>query len=125
MSKSRSLPRVTVWYDSECPLCIREIAFMRRLDRRGAIDFVDANRSGACPVDRRELLARFHAQEEGQPLVSGAAAFAAMWRSIPALRPLGRIARWRPVLWGLETAYRGFLYFRPTLQRLTRRWEKI
>ena len=33
---------VTVWYDAECPLCIREIALMRRLDRRSAIDFVAA-----------------------------------------------------------------------------------
>ena len=33
---------VTVWYDSQCPLCAREIALMRRLDRRGAIEFVDA-----------------------------------------------------------------------------------
>ena len=112
---------VRVWYDSQCPLCLREIALMRRLDSRGAIDFVDLYTARDCPVDRGELLQRFHAQEAGQPAVSGAAAFAAMWRAIPALRPLGIIARFPPVLWGLEGAYRLFLRFRPRLQRLARK----
>ena len=80
---------VRVWYDSKCPLCVREIDLMRRLDARGAIDFVDLYTARDCPVDPGDLLARFHAQEAGQPAVSGAAAFAAMWRAIPALRPLG------------------------------------
>ena len=112
---------VRVWYDSQCPLCLREINLMRRLDSRGAIDFVDLYTARDCPVDRGELLRRFHAQEAGRPAVSGAAAFAAMWRAIPALRPLGIIARIPPVLWALEGAYRLFLWFRPRLQRLARR----
>ncbi|MFN7323540.1 MAG: DCC1-like thiol-disulfide oxidoreductase family protein, partial [Sphingomonadales bacterium] len=32
---------MTVWVDGGCPLCRREIALMRRLDRLGRIDFVD------------------------------------------------------------------------------------
>ena len=81
-------PRVTAWYDGACPLCLREIALMRRLDRRGAIRFVEVQGGRDCPLDPETLLARFHAQEAGGPLVSGAAAFAAMWRAIPLLRPL-------------------------------------
>ena len=114
-------PSVRVWYDSQCPLCLREIDLMRRLDSRGAIDFVDLYTARDCPVDRGELLQRFHAQEAGQPAVSGAAAFAAMWRAIPALRPIGLIARFPPVLWALEGASRVSLRFRPRLQRLARR----
>ena len=108
-----------VWYDGACPLCLREIALMRRLDRRGAISFVDvaAGADPSCPVDRAALLARFHAEEDGMVL-SGAAAFAAMLRAIPLLRPLGLAARWQPVLRGLEAAYLGFLKVRPRLQRL-------
>ncbi len=111
---------VTVWYDSECPLCVREIALMRRLDRRRAIDFVNLQAAGDCPVDREQLLARFHAQERGEPVVSGAAAFAAMWRAIPVLKPLGLLARIKPVLWLLERAYIGFLRLRPWLQQRLR-----
>lgn len=117
------MTRLTVWHDDGCPLCRREIALMRRLDRRGSIEFVDTSRGDICPANRAELLARFHAREDGRMLV-GAAAFAAMWRAIPLLRPLGLAARNRFVLAALEAAYEIFLHARPTLQRLARRWER-
>ena len=111
---------VTVWHDGSCPLCRREIALMRRLDTRGAITFIDATDTDAsCPIDRGALLDRFHARENGE-LLSGAAAFAAMWRAIPLLRPLGLIARRPLALRLLEHAYRRFLRVRPRLQRLLR-----
>lgn len=114
---------VLVWYDGGCPLCRREIALMRRLDRGNAITFVDVDDAdGSCPIDRAELLARFHARENGV-IVSGAAAFAAMWRAIPRLRPLGLLARNWVVLAGLERLYRLFLKVRPALQRVLRRAE--
>ncbi len=105
-----------VWFDGHCPLCRREMSLMRRLDRRGAIQFVDvADGTGVCPIDRAELLARFHASEDGR-MLSGAAAFAAMWRAIPLLRPFGLLARHRGVLALFERAYMQFLRFRPRLQ---------
>ena len=109
---------VKVWFDGACPLCIREIALMRRLDRRGAITFVDVaqGEDPSCPIDRATLLARFHAEEDGV-VHSGAAAFAAMWRAIPLLRPLGLAARNGTVLRVLEAAYLRFLKIRPRLQR--------
>lgn len=114
---------LTVWHDGGCPLCRREIALMRRLDRRGAITFIDASDgTSVCPGDRQALLARLHAEEDGR-MLSGAAAFAAMWRAIPALRLLGLAARNPLILGGLERLYRGFLKIRPALQRLARRAE--
>ena len=110
-------PAVTVWYDGACPLCVREIALMRRLDTQRRIAFVDLVEGGTCPIDRRLLLDRFHAQELGKPIVDGAAAFAAMWRVIPILRPLGLLARNRLVLGLLERLYMAFLRVRPRLQR--------
>ena len=92
---------------------------MRRLDWRGRIHFVDVSGGAApgdCPADRSALLARFHARE-GDRLLSGAAAFAAMWRAIPMLHPLGEAARFPPLLTLLELGYRGFLKVRPALQR--------
>ena len=113
--------QLTVWFDGACPLCLREIALMRRLDRQGAIDFIDIGAEGAaCPIDPALLLKRFHARETDGPLLDGAAAFAAMWRAIPLLRPLGLLARLPPVLWVLEGAYRAFLRLRPRLQAWAR-----
>lgn len=117
------MSRVTVWHDGSCPLCRREIALMRRWDWRGGIDFVDVTGAEACPLDRVELLARFHAREDGGPILSGAAAFAAMWRAIPLLRPLGLLARHPAVLAAMERLYIRFLRVRPRLQRWLARSE--
>lgn len=107
---------LTVWHDGACSLCAREIALMRRLDRAGRIRFIDAaDPAVSCPLDRTDMLARFHAMEDGV-MLSGAPAFAAMWRAIPILRPLGLVARWPLVGRTLDAAYRVFLRLRPRLQ---------
>lgn len=119
---STSCVLATVWFDGGCPLCRREIALMRRLDRGGRIRFVDISppeAAGICPINREELLARFHAQEGEGPIVSGAEAFAVMWRAIPLLRPFGTVARWPPVRALLDGVYEGWLRVRPVLQRLS------
>jgi predicted DCC family thiol-disulfide oxidoreductase YuxK len=112
------MEKVTVWFDGACPLCAREIALMRKLDWRSRIDFVDLQGDDlTCPVDRADALARLHATENGQ-MLSGAAAFAAMWRAIPLLRPLGLLARNALILKLLERLYVRFLKIRPSVQRL-------
>jgi predicted DCC family thiol-disulfide oxidoreductase YuxK len=117
------MTKLLVWFDGGCPLCRREIALMRRLDSRRAITFVDVAAEGAaCPIDRGALLARFHALENGE-ILSGAAAFAAMWRAIPLLRPLGLAARNPLVLAMLERLYRNFLRLRPRLQAWLRQFD--
>ena len=92
---------------------------MRRLDWRGAIEFIDVTSASesACPIDQNELLARFHASENGR-LLSGAAAFAAMWRATPLLRPFGLAAQSPWLLSMLERLYVRFLLVRPRLQRM-------
>ncbi len=103
-----SHPAIRRWY--------RRLDKMRWLDRRGSITFVDATGTQTCPLDRADLLARFHAREDGGPL-SGAAALAAMWRATPLLRPVGLIARNPVVLASMERLYLRFLRVRPRLQR--------
>lgn len=117
------MAKLTVWYDGGCPLCLCEIAMMKRWDTRQAIEFVDLLQEDVdCPLDRSLLLQRFHACEDGQ-LLSGAAAFAAMWRAIPRLRLLGLVARNTVVLKLLEGFYRIFLRLRPRLQRAVMQFE--
>lgn len=97
---------------------------MRKLDRRNMIHFIDLTGAAPadCPVDRRELIARFHALED-EKLLSGAAAFAAMWRVIPIFRPLGLAARNPYLLACIEKLYGVFLRARPRLQRLAHMME--
>ena len=45
----------------------KEIALMRRLDKRDAINFVDASEDDASlPLDREIILARFHVTENAE-----------------------------------------------------------
>lgn len=113
--------RLIVWHDGNCPMCRREIALMKRLDRGAKINFIDVVDADdtSCPLSREALLARFHAMENGE-LLSGAAAMAAIWRAIPILRPLGMAARWKPMLALMERLYLRFLKIRPRLQKLLR-----
>jgi predicted DCC family thiol-disulfide oxidoreductase YuxK len=109
--------KVTVWYDGACPLCVAEISLIARLDaKHGRVNLIDVAGDGTCPIDRATMLSRFHAQETGRPLVSGAAAFGAMWRQVTPFQPLGWLALFPPALWLMEKAYVQFLRLRPRLQ---------
>jgi predicted DCC family thiol-disulfide oxidoreductase YuxK len=116
--------RLIVLYDGSCPLCRVEIDHYRSLDSGGAVDWRDVaaepDAARACALDPVEAMARFHVVEEGRPL-SGAAAFAALWRRLPQpWTALGALCRLPGVLLSGEAAYRAFLRLRPALQRLAR-----
>jgi demethoxyubiquinone hydroxylase (CLK1/Coq7/Cat5 family) len=117
-------PTCTVYFDGACPLCQREIAHYRRLPGAEGISWVDASTCDAASLgaglDRSEALARLHVRRGDGSLVSGAAAFAAIWSRLPAYAFLGRLASWRPVLSTMEAAYVAFLRVR----RLWRRPEQ-
>ncbi|MEO1198698.1 MAG: DUF393 domain-containing protein [Pseudomonadota bacterium] len=116
-------PVLTVFYDGGCPLCRTEIDFYRR--RRGAdrIDWVDvAEQSDTHEVvpglSRCSALQRFHVQQSNGQLASGARAFIALWRALPAFRPLGLLVSVPPLPWVAELTYRAFLRLRPRLQAI-------
>ncbi|MHB2168541.1 thiol-disulfide oxidoreductase DCC family protein [Alsobacter sp. R-9] len=118
---------LTVYYDGSCPLCRAEIGHYRRADRDGAITFEDVSPGEARPasdLDRETAMARFHVRTPDGRLLSGAAAFAALWRNLPGPWPvLGRVAGWPPVTAVLEVGYRLLLPVRPALSRLVGRWQ--
>ncbi len=109
---------------------------MKRLDTSNVIHFVDLYDKGVedvCPVDRAQLLQRFHARDlsyvqdqevEGE-LASGAKAFVKMWRALPApMKWIGNLAHDRPyVISIMDKAYVSFLRYRPWLSETMRKWE--
>jgi predicted DCC family thiol-disulfide oxidoreductase YuxK len=119
-----SEPPLTVWFDGDCPLCNREICWMRGQTRGTSVEYVNLRTESDPRPDTVAYLSRLHAQEAGGPVLTGAAAFAALWRRVPLLRPLGVAAQWPPMLWLLERAYRLFLRIRPALQALARAAER-
>jgi predicted DCC family thiol-disulfide oxidoreductase YuxK len=107
---------IEVFFDGACPVCAREIAFYR--DRPGAegLCWVDAAQAGpgalAPGLTREAALARLHVRRADGSLVSGAAAFAEIWRRVPGFRWLGRLLGVPPLGLVAEWGYRGFLRVR-------------
>lgn len=114
----------TVYFDGACPLCRMEISHYRALSGAERIDFVDASKADAelgADLDRDTALARFHVRDRDGMLVSGAAAFVAVWAVLPRWRWAAGLARLPGMGVTMETAYRMFLRVRPALSRMAGR----
>jgi predicted DCC family thiol-disulfide oxidoreductase YuxK len=102
-----------VYYDGGCPVCSREIAFYKARPGTNGLRWVDVNATSPAdlgPGLTRDLaLARMHVRRPDGTLLSGAAAFAEMWRAMPGLKWLGRLLAFPPFGAIAELAYRGFL----------------
>lgn len=108
--------RFTIYYDGSCNTCSREIRFYMR--RKGAerIHFLDAasaadNELGPG-LTRDRALSRMHVRNEAGDLIEGVDAFVAIWRRLPAMRCLGRIAEKPGAIHVLKLGYRLFLAWR-------------
>jgi predicted DCC family thiol-disulfide oxidoreductase YuxK len=124
MTITASRTPLTVFHDGSCPLCAREIGMYQRSEGGETIAWCDVSLSGApLPgMTPDEAMARFHVMDADGVVKSGAAAFIALWLTLPRWRWLGRVASVPPLPIILEGLYRAFLPVRPTLQRLARWW---
>jgi len=113
---------IEVLYDGDCPLCSREVAGLRRLDRgRGRVRFADIAGTDFDPAragrSHAELMARIHGVLPDGTLVEGIEVFRRAYAAV-GLGWLLAPTRW-PLLRPLaEAAYRWFARNR---LRLTRR----
>ncbi|MFO1323523.1 MAG: DUF393 domain-containing protein [Burkholderiales bacterium] len=107
----------TVYFDGACPVCRREIAHYRRQRGSESMAWIDASSCDEAELgpglDRSVVLSRFHVRNADGTLASGAAAFVAIWRRLPAFAWLAALASSRPVLALLEAGYSIFLRVRP------------
>lgn len=130
--EDRALPgqctqKTTVFFDGACPLCRAEIEVYRAHDTDGALALVDVSAADAAlPVDldRGAAMARFHVRSAEGKTLSGAAAFAEVWKQLPDWRWAGRLASLPPFVTLMELFYRLFLIFRPRLVRRFVRYQK-
>src|SRR5206468_3690779 len=89
---------LSVYYDGGCPLCRAEIDQYRRCAGAERLAFVDVGRETQAlgpDLPRAAALRRFHVRTAEGQLVSGAAAFACLWQTLPGWRWLGRLINWR------------------------------
>ena len=112
---------LTVFFDGACPICEREIALMKRLDRRRQLAFCDfstqdydAASSGFATED---LGAVIHARWADGSVITGVEVFRAMWEAVGlgALARLSRLSLVEPLV------LRAYAWFARNRMRLTGR----
>lgn len=107
----------TIYYDGGCPVCSKEISTYRKANGADKLSWIDASEAD-CQTLGADLepdlaMVKMHVRDESGNLISGAAAFAAIWQRLPRTRWLGRLLGTAPALFVLEPAYRLFLKIRP------------
>jgi predicted DCC family thiol-disulfide oxidoreductase YuxK len=113
-----------VYYDGSCPLCTAEINLYAAKDDGGKLHFIDVSRNGAdlgTNLNSEEAMNRFHVRNQKGELLSGAKAFAEIWRVSAGWSWASRVVRIPGVLPVLEVGYRGFLTVRPAISLLATR----
>lgn len=131
MSKTNPEPceSLTVLFDGSCPLCRREVGIYRNLipiNNTPPLKWLDvAKPQATLPFGGTQstYLSRFHVQRSDGQMLSGAAAFVALWSVLPGWRWLARLASLPAVTPLLELAYRGFLKLRPLMQHTVRAFD--
>jgi predicted DCC family thiol-disulfide oxidoreductase YuxK len=112
---------IEVFYDGDCPLCLREIRMLRRLDRHRRIRAVDIAQdgfdAGALGVPRAALLARIHGRLPDGTLIEGVEVFRRLYAAV-GFGPLVSLTR----LPGIAQAFDlGYDWFARNRLRLTGR----
>ena len=108
--------RPVVFYDGGCPLCRREIAHYRRIDADRQLCWIDIHAHPetlqAYGISLTEAMQRMHVLENNGRMVSGAAAFVAMWQRLPRYRLLAWLISLPGVFWLAEQVYVRFARWR-------------
>ncbi len=108
--------RTLIFYDGGCPLCNREVAHYRRLDRNGRIDWIDIHANpravASIGVKYEEAMARLHVRDRAGKVQTGIWAFAAVWDALPYYRWLAGLLRALRLLPALDLAYTRFARWR-------------
>ncbi len=88
-SASRPSPptwQVEVFFDGDCPLCLREIALLQKLDRAGQIRFTNIAASGFQPAElglsASTLMNRIHGRLPDGEIIEGVEVFRRLYAAV-------------------------------------------
>jgi len=109
-------PTLTTYYDGGCPLCSKEIAHYRRIDRAQRISWIDITAHPhalrASGLDVATAMRRLHVRTGDGRLISGVPAFVAIWQQLPGYRLLAHLVRLLRLTRPLDVAYGRFADWR-------------
>ena len=104
-------PKVSMLFDGGCPLCSKEVAHYRRMDKAGKVDWADIHAEPETLVQYgigyESAMKYLHVIDNGR-IVVGVPAFAVVWAQLPYYRHLARITSLPGVMSVLDRIYRMF-----------------
>jgi predicted DCC family thiol-disulfide oxidoreductase YuxK len=106
---------IALFYDGGCPVCSREVRFLQRRDRRGAIRFIDIDAAGfqAEPggPGLETLMARIHGRLPDGTWIEGVEVFRRLYAAV-GFGPVVALTRIPGVSHLLDWAYGVFARYR-------------
>jgi len=111
MSTTTPSTRLEVFFDGDCPLCMKEIAFVRRLDKKSRVLFTDIAAPGfdAASIGRThdDLMARIQARTADGSFIDGVEVFRRMYAAV-GLSPIVALTRLPGITHLLDAGYGWF-----------------
>jgi len=108
--------KLEVFFDGECPVCSREIAFYRRCRGSSNIKWIDLRKHPENDIvpglSRSMALERFTVITSDGSLLSGSQAFIEVWRHLSLFWLLGKVFSIYPLNLLLEIIYKFYLKIR-------------
>ena len=103
------MKKLEVLYNSECPICSREIKHYERISA-GDISFIEITAASALEwgLSEDQAAKQIHARYEGH-LVVGVDAFVELWRRLPYYNKISRLFYFSPLKNLANGLYRGIL----------------
>jgi predicted DCC family thiol-disulfide oxidoreductase YuxK len=100
-----------VFYDGDCPICRREIALVRRLDRHRRVQLTDIAQEDFDPAEvgrtYPELMASIHGRTPDGAWVEGVEVFRQLYSAV-GLGPLFGWTQWPGIRHALDRSYTWF-----------------
>ena len=100
---------ITVFFDNDCAVCKREVAFCKRLDKNHAIDWIDLRSqrqlADARGIDFDAAMDLLHVLDSDGKLHIGLAGHVVMWTYLPGYRHLAALLKRHPRLAKISDHY--------------------
>ena len=114
--------KLKLFYDGACPLCSREIRFLKRLDKNNSLKFEDISQQEFDPthyaISRESFLSEMHGLLPDGSVIKGMEVFRQAYKAVGLgwlLAPTG----WTILKPCFDWLYKKFAYYRPRFSRVT------
>lgn len=107
---------IKVFFDDQCGLCSKEIAYYQSISPPGTIEWLAISQNEVImakyDIQLVAALKHIHAIDSANQKYLGVDAFILMWSVLPSWRVLAKLAAFKPINWVLKLGYEWFAKWR-------------